>query len=932
MGRDMGFSDDIDRTQSGNDGRGEEELRNMVRTLLDKVDSLERQLADGQGDASEAGPDGHAGQGSPEGDSPSGGVPSPEGASGVPGSPVGREAPQADFRPQFPQPSAMADDGGFDDWDPSDDFVDDMGVPGTAETHDWSTKPFAGGVRTVPPQFGPPEHRFHDYTDGYPDDYRDGSQNDAPGEFRDVPLRPDVIAIGPSVEREEAKRRSREGWLGMYGTGIAASVLVVLGAFVAMQVSGGQVPPLARVGILFAIGMVMEAAGIVLVRKSESGPRNGFLTSIAATGTITTFLALCVGGMLYGMYGPPLLGLMLLAWFAVQLVLSNLAGTKSLYAIAYVGGAAALVLEGSQVSESLNPVTASVFALLALLVPVVSLTRRGTNPVVPYASAGFSVVTSAVGSWLLLSTAQERGMALMPMEQCVMSDPSFAILLVSSFLSACAVLCGASLAHNDGSRIHGYAKVATSSVGLVLMARSLLVMPWATPVVPYGSLVLVALTIVACMRNEMAEVPLAIVGAWALAHLWDLPAVPAPIPSLVVACVIPLLPWSRSSHVSTAATLAFVATSWAVMWGAGYGGTTLPWVALVSVLAAGSCVSAFRLSADAIRLGEAEEEEAVRLDERPRFHDVPLIQVRFTPRRRALLRRIVPLIFATMASMALMPLSGTPESPVPPDIVPATLTVLLALHMAMEMRKIRERDDDGEGREWFFPPRIGDSLDRSVRICRTTLMVGACVMAVSLRMGVTFQMLSASHGASFAAIACVAYSVTLFLAPTCLVVRSIEGGSKWGMAGTILLAHLAFLAVAWVWVQEFSMLIASCISIAMSVAIVMFGFRQRRGDIRIVGLVSMLAFVVKVALMDIPRATNTSLNALALVVAGVLCFGISFAYNRACRLYMGDDGEAMPDGPADGFDGSWHDDMDVSGMPGNGEAEDDGTGHEQPPA
>lgn len=886
---DMGLPDDIDRTRPGGEGRSEEELRDMVRTLLDKVDNLERQLADGQDDAGEAGTEGHVRQGRTEGDFPS----------------PGDTASQAVSPSDFPSQAAMDDDD-FDDWDPSDDFVDDTGTTGVEAAHDQAGTPPPRVVRTVPPQFGPPEHRFHDYTDGYPEeDFWNDSPDVAPEGSAGAHARPDAIAIGPSVEREEARRRSREGWLGMYGTGIAASVLVVLGAFVAMQVSGGQIPPLVRVVVLFVIGMTMEVAGIALVRRFEDGTRNGFLTSITATGTITTFLSLCAGGMLYGMYGPPALGLMLLVWFAAQLVLSNAAGTKSLYAIAYVGGAAALVLEGSQVSESLNPVTASVFTLLALLVPAVSLSRRGANPVVPYASAGFSVVTSMVGSWLLLSTAQERGMASLPMEQCVMSDPSFAILLVSSFLSACAVLCGASLAHDDGIPAHGYAKAAVSSVGLFLMARSLLVMPWMAPVIPHGTLVLVALAIVAWMRNESAEIPLAVIGAWALSHLWGVPAVPVAIPSLVVACVLPLLPWSRSSRVATASTLAFVATSWAMMWGASYEGTTLPWVASVSVLATGACVSAFRLSADAIRLDEVEEEEEVRMDERPRFHDVPLVQVRLTPRRQILLRRVVPLVFATMASMALMPLSGTPSSPFPPDIVPAVLAILLALHMAMEMRKIRERDDDGEGREWFFPPRIDDSLDKSVRICRTALMVGACVMAVSLRMGVTFQVLASEQGASFATFACVAYSVTLFLAPTCLVIRSIEGGSKWGMAGTILLAHLAFLAVAWVWVQEFSLLIASCISIAMSVAIVAFGFRQRRGDIRIVGLVSMIAFVAKIALMDIPRTTNTGLNALALVVAGILCFGISFAYNRACRLYMADgggDGDgATPSGIPDGF-------------------------------
>ena len=82
-----------------------------------------------------------------------------------------------------------------------------------------------------------------------------------------------------------------------------------------------------------------------------------------------------------------------------------------------------------------------------------------------------------------------------------------------------------------------------------------------------------------------------------------------------------------------------------------------------------------------------------------------------------------------------------------------------------------------------------------------------------------------------------------------------------------------------------AVLTVSVAGIIVAAALICVGFAVRMKSLRILGLVSMLVYVLKIAFMDVPHLGGTGLNVLLLAGAGLVCFGISFAYNKLDKLF-----------------------------------------------
>ena len=65
----------------------------------------------------------------------------------------------------------------------------------------------------------------------------------------------------------------------------------------------------------------------------------------------------------------------------------------------------------------------------------------------------------------------------------------------------------------------------------------------------------------------------------------------------------------------------------------------------------------------------------------------------------------------------------------------------------------------------------------------------------------------------------------------------------------------------------------------LAVLLILFGFWKSRKPVRIYGLILVLVSICKLILLDISYG-KLELRAFSFLICGVICFGISFLYNR----------------------------------------------------
>lgn len=886
--------------------QSEADMREMIRQLLNKVDNLEQQLASQQ--AIPTGTAGEAPVTSPPADSGGQADDAPDGMSQTDGfedvtevpeatapTPVPTEpyVPQQQYQQQYQQPyqqqwqrPPVPDGYGY-----PDAYADGYAQP-TAQPSQPMGTPYQGQVG-----------QDAGYQQSYPPRQVAYQQPPQQQQVPDAPVRADNSEGSHWHGLSEAN-------IGKYGTGLLASLLVILGVWIGAQIMWNQIPNIVKVVALLAVGVIVEGVSAVAVARSEDGSKNGFLTSLSSTGAIVSFLALAIGGMLYNLYGPSLLGLMLMAWFVIQALIARGMGSRLFYAVTYAGGAVTLILEATQVADTTNIMTCLAFSLTALVIPAIGFPDRKRNPAVPYASSVFSMIVTFAAIALVNNalmqrgvTAGESGVTL----QWVMENIDIAMLALTGFLSGCAVTAGIRGLSVINDAFHVATKIAFGCVGLFLMLASATCLHWRFGIVPNAVFCLVALLILLLTDEDELRLPTAAFTAISLGHLLDgtqgiaesligFPVANA-VPSLLVACVLPLIPQTRRSRGRMLSVLVFVALSCipAIMdtWGIYDVSYAMP----VTVLSLIACLVTFRLALSWI--GMRQDEARREIDEQMLSDARTGEMWRRNMCRIEALRRLVPLGFAFLASLSLMPIIHAKGSPVPADVAPMLIAVLASLHMVSVL---------GFGTGWNLPsvgltiPGTDAATDENIRAIDAyeeegiTATVRGWNLAVLL-LAYAWAMMSHSSGLDGTAgtIGSIAYSVSLIVIPATLIAHAVSRRNMWAVVGATLLSHLSFLFVARLWLTGNIGLMASCLSIALALAFVVLGFKVHKSDIRMTGLVTAVLFVMKVIFVDMRGVGNTWMTTLLLVGTGILCFAISFVYNRVDRLHGEGDDEAIGD-------------------------------------
>ena len=97
-------------------------------------------------------------------------------------------------------------------------------------------------------------------------------------------------------------------------------------------------------------------------------------------------------------------------------------------------------------------------------------------------------------------------------------------------------------------------------------------------------------------------------------------------------------------------------------------------------------------------------------------------------------------------------------------------------------------------------------------------------------------------------------------------------------------------------------LFVSILGIVASALLIGIGFAARRKNLRIMGLITMIIYVLKISVFDLAESTARGMNVLLLILGGLVCFAISFTYNRLDKKY-GEKREMSPPPDFTGING-----------------------------
>ena len=141
------------------------------------------------------------------------------------------------------------------------------------------------------------------------------------------------------VQRTNLSERN----LGMYLLGVLGAVLVLLAAGVLVAKVWPVIPDSLKFLALLACGIGLQLVGLRFVLRSENR-RNGFWLSITGLGAGVSLMSVAAGCIFWGLYPLTVAGALAAVWFGCNLLSARRLDSPVFYVIAYIGAAISVML------------------------------------------------------------------------------------------------------------------------------------------------------------------------------------------------------------------------------------------------------------------------------------------------------------------------------------------------------------------------------------------------------------------------------------------------------------------------------------------------------------------------------------------------------------------------------------------------------------
>lgn len=596
----------------------------------------------------------------------------------------------------------------------------------------------------------------------------------------------------PQVETKLTERN-----LGKYGVGILAGVLVLLAVVVGASTIWEAIPDWGKLAIIVGAGIGVEVFG--WFRISSVGIRNGFWTSVTATGAAVSFVGVVVGALVWKLYGVIPTGIALVVWFGVNLFLSARADSIVFYIITYIGGSVSIFLAAENLSWEHTLADEAGLLVIIAAVAGLGIAVRDKNPALKYLNYLLAGAALASISWLNAGAVLEIGRVVIALLLLYEGSKLF------SEKGEVLRFIGAVLAFAAAVIVAVYSLNITRPEG---MDRDLFLSLCAV----FAFIAIPGTALFAGRKPSEALAAVSPVAAYLLLYLSErLFDAPTLIPAIAL-LPLALIPAARKNRFIYASLLLSLA-----------------------VASVGGCIT-------------------------NTSKDAPL--------------------FITAALMTLVPVAD------------AVMTVYM---------KIRRHSapwcllDIAFTYLTLYPITRADSVDIEAEwliLAVTTLMIACRIIVVDREE--EFIGSRVMYGIMLAVIHLAVWNSGFDFAPAAIILishsvvgvyESIRTRERWM---TVLYALLLNVNVFWLhyeWSRSDPLLAVSVAGIIIAAGFIALGFVFRHKDLRLLGLVTLMIYTLKITFYDVPNVSGTGLNILLILGSGLVLFAVSFAYNRLDKMF-----------------------------------------------
>ena len=180
-----------------------------------------------------------------------------------------------------------------------------------------------------------------------------------------------------AAQAPKERKKLSETEIGKYGVGILASVLILLGVFTAVRIFWDVIPNALKLVFVVSAGLGVGIAGFINSKKTDL--KNGFWTSVAATGDAVVFIGLASGAIAWRLYGAAVLGALLFIWFLISFIISGNLNSRVFYSVSYLGALVSVALALIQIDASGERSAVIGFAMLSVVMPAIGIISSNKN-------------------------------------------------------------------------------------------------------------------------------------------------------------------------------------------------------------------------------------------------------------------------------------------------------------------------------------------------------------------------------------------------------------------------------------------------------------------------------------------------------------------------------------------------------------------------
>lgn len=159
---------------------------------------------------------------------------------------------------------------------------------------------------------------------------------------KSVPMGYSNVQMNPPDQKTRRINWSERN-LGKYLLGVLAAVLILLAAGVLIAAVWPMIPDSLKFLALLACGAGLQLVGMRFVLQSENR-RNGFWLSVTGLGAGVSLMAAAAGCLAWDLYPLDVAGVLAAIWFGCNLLAAGKLDSPVFYVIAYIGAALAVAL------------------------------------------------------------------------------------------------------------------------------------------------------------------------------------------------------------------------------------------------------------------------------------------------------------------------------------------------------------------------------------------------------------------------------------------------------------------------------------------------------------------------------------------------------------------------------------------------------------